>query len=236
MGSSASTNKVLPHTERDIPEIVDAMMPLYYVRKMPSRHHVTTARKSWDLLDDGLSPVFCDLRRTHGFQNESFSAGEGKTIFKNEFVSRMFDIYPTSKPMFSKIQHDNPGWCLVIADLCLNQLDDSKGFLKHTMDLTKMYVESGVCAVQYGNIGEVFLWTLKRCLGSAWNRDVELSWKYLFSALLRIMVPVAVNYELTTPGYSSKFKNQQVSKVEMAMYRSSGSFLDELSASFATFL
>lgn len=47
-----------------------------------------------------------------------------------------------------------------------------------------------------GIVGEVLLWSLRRCLGSdSFPAQVQIAWVKIYSRMLRIMVPVAVSYE-----------------------------------------
>lgn len=233
MGNSVKS-KVNPIVAVDIYQVVDAMMPLYYTKQPPTEAHISLATKTWALITKGLSPGLCDLRQQHGFEMMSFSPDEGTIIFRKEFARRFFDIYPTAKAMFSEDQQENQWWSLSIADLCINQLRDPKAFRKRMVALTKAHIERGVCAVQYGNIGEIFFWTLNRCLGTMWGYEIEEAWKVLFSTLLRIMVPLAVHFEVMVDCVQVQ-DQLQLSKETLARSRcSDNSAIEDISRSFAT--
>lgn len=202
----------------DVRSVVESMMPLYYHQVAPEEQHVVVARQSWSLISEGISPALCDLRAQHHMELLSFTADEGEIIFKKEFATRFFEIYPQTRVMFSKSQQENATWAISIIDLCLNQLKDQKLFRKTLIELARSHIARGVCAVQYGDVGGIFFWALRRCLGSAYKLEAEVAWKILFSALLRVLVPVAVYFELNSDSGVSQ-RSIQISKAKMAATR-----------------
>ena len=78
---------------------------------------------------------------------------------------------------------------------CLSQLVDPKLFRTAMVKLAVDHIKRGVWAIQYGVVGDILFWTLQKCLGTAFTRDVEVSWKIVFSSVLRIIVPIAVYCE-----------------------------------------
>lgn len=54
----------------------------------------------------------------------------------------------------------------------------------------------GVKAVEYGVVGDVLFWSLRTLLGSAYTNKIHNGWTRIFSAMLAIIVPVAVAFEL----------------------------------------
>ena len=55
-----------------------------------------------------------------------------------------------------------------------------------------------------GIVGEVLFWTLKQCLGTAYDAYTHFLWVKVMSRMLRIMVPVAVSFEISTGGVHQK--------------------------------
>jgi hypothetical protein len=96
-------------------------------------------------------------------------------------------------------------------------LSDPVNFKRQLVGLGKSHAAKGVKAVEYGIIGEVsnslcaifssshgsvfvisyqvFFWSLQRCLGPFYTDQTHLAWRKLFSAMLVVLVPVAVGCE-----------------------------------------
>lgn len=79
--------------------------------------------------------------------------------------------------------------------MSLNQCDDKTKFHKAMVDLAERHCERGVKAVEYGIIGDVLFHTLEITAGALYTPPVEACWKKVYSSMLAIIVPLAVNYE-----------------------------------------
>ena len=175
--------------------MVAAAMPDYYLRDEASYSHVKIARRGWRMVYTSDSPAFDDLRAEHGFQRGSYSSEEGLFIFKAEFLRRLYNTYPETAALFDRSDEADSPWVLMVADLCLDFLDDAEATAEHISQFAKMHSALGVRAYQYGDVGSVFLWTLRRCLGPFYDAGMNVAWTVLFSSLLRTIVPLAVSHE-----------------------------------------
>jgi hypothetical protein len=72
----------------------------------------------------------------------------------------------------------------------------------------------GVKSGEYGIMGEVLFWALRKCLGEIFNTAAHLVWVKILSTMLRHMVPVAVAYELKTKGVNQKARLQKITLFE----------------------
>jgi len=77
-----------------------------------------------------------------------------------------------------------------------NSLDDTRRFNQSLTALTEMHNDRGIKGTEYGIVGEVLLWTLRKCLGSAYTPNIHMAWLRILSRILRVMVPIAVAFEL----------------------------------------
>jgi hypothetical protein len=50
---------------------------------------------------------------------------------------------------------------------------------------------------QYASIGGNFMVTVKQCIGrEAYDEDVDLAWRHIFSETFAVLLPIAVELEL----------------------------------------
>ena len=64
-----------------------------------------------------------------------------------------------------------------------------------------------------GVVGEVLFWVMRRCLGEAYDNPMHHIWVLIVSRMIKIMVPVAVAYELKTGGIHQKDRIFEMSRV-----------------------
>jgi hemoglobin-like flavoprotein len=215
MGNTASDSTKQANQVSDIKSVVIAMMPLYYHEEEPTLQHIQDAKRNWDLIVDGTATGLDGLKGTHGFDIGSFDGSEGKTIFAKEFMNRFFDLEPTARPMFSDSTVGNPTWVISLVELCLTRWDDVKLFRGKMVELAKTHIRKGVCAIQYGVIGEILFWTLQKCTAEQFSIEAECAWKVLFSSMLRIIVPIAVHHEINHS--TAPHRDIQLSKSQTAV-------------------
>ena len=195
MGATASFQQRQSQSASAMKAMVATAMPDYYVRDQATHTHIKIARTSWRMVYTSDSPAFNVLRTKHGFERGSYSSEEGLYIFKAEFLARLRYMYPETAMQFDRSDEVDSPWILMVADLCLDLVDDAEGTTEHISGFTKMHSASGVRPHQYGEVGSVFMWTLRLCLGSFYDAAMDVAWTVLFSSLLRTIVPIAVSNE-----------------------------------------
>lgn len=75
-------------------------------------------------------------------------------------------------------------------------LNDPRAFEKRLIGLAISHSNKGIKAVEYGVVGEVMFWTLRKVLGKAFTSDIHNSWLKIFSGMLKIIVPMALKCEM----------------------------------------
>lgn len=75
-------------------------------------------------------------------------------------------------------------------------MDDEAKFNAKLSELAESHCKRGVKSSEYAFIGEVMFWTLKHCLGPAYDGRTHSAWVKIFSKMLKIIVPISVSYEL----------------------------------------
>jgi hypothetical protein len=79
--------------------------------------------------------------------------------------------------------------------------------------------------VEYSIVGEVLMWAIQFMLGTEYDRSTEASWIRLYSSMLRVIVPLAVEFE---------HHNGRIDRVLAVNQASTSSLLDRLSKPSAT--
>ena len=78
-------------------------------------------------------------------------------------------------------------------------LSNKKEFHAKLLHIANSHCKKGVKAVEYGIIGEILFWALETSLTKAvYTESVHIAWVKIFSAMLAVIVPEAVKYELGT--------------------------------------
>jgi len=203
-------------------EIVALMMPIYYVDIEVTNADIDLARSNWQMLIENTATPFLDGKKAAQTPVE-FGRLEGTSakeyasslsMFFDVFYLRLFDIHPLCRPLFSNIQIQGRFLVKMIA-LCLSMNEDPKSFKLALHKLTEVHNIRGVKSGEYGIMGEVLFWALRKCLGvHVFNNAAHLVWVKILSAMLRHMVPVAVAYELKTKGVNQKARLQKITLFE----------------------
>jgi hypothetical protein len=75
-------------------------------------------------------------------------------------------------------------------------MDDEAKFTERLKGLAESHCRMGVKSSEYAYIGDVMFWTLKTCLGPAYDGKTHTAWVKIFSKMLKIIVPISISYEL----------------------------------------
>lgn len=118
------------------------------------------------------------------------------TWFYTLFYSRLFDIAPETKTLFRR-EIDQQGKMIVsLITFALNSFyEDSENLRSKLQKLATAHAAYGVVSSQYNQMGEVLFWTLSKVLGSQFCEPTKLAWVRIYSSLLKIILPVAVEEE-----------------------------------------
>ena len=70
-----------------------------------------------------------------------------------------------------------------------------------------------VCVYTDGIVSEVLFWTIRRCLGEAYDKTIHNIWVRIVSRMLKVMVPVSVAYEIQSGGVHQKSRISEMSRI-----------------------
>jgi hemoglobin-like flavoprotein len=175
-------------------EIVLLMMPVYFIPNVEvTSRDVTSCQNSWNLIIDDESAAY------KAYKSSTDQAHPTCIIwFSHVFYERLFNIHPLCRPLFTKGVESVGAFLVQMVSMSLSQLRDPTKFQQTMTALAARHCERGVKASEYGTIGEVLFYSLRKCLGEeAYNPTVETAWKKIYSSMLRIIVPLVVTYERT---------------------------------------
>jgi len=200
-GASKSAYQVNRKFKRSDMEVVQLMMPVYYVIIPVLEEDIHIAKEAWKHVLDDTSPAY--LAKKEDFKVKALASQDAEEIpsscmmwFYDTFYKRLFDVHPTCRSMFTGGLKTQGKFLVKLLSLALSLLNDTSKFNETLIKLAEAHCIRGVKAIEYGIVGEVLFYTLKTVLGDTYSEDVHLAWVKVFSRMLKVMVPVAVAYEM----------------------------------------
>jgi len=180
-------------------QLADMLMPLYYVRNVVvTSDDIDRAKASWQLIIDGNIPAFEPVYSNNSLilHSEPLKPIESCiSWFTNIFYSRLFDVNPASKILFKDSMSSKTKVLNAIINTALSQLIDPIYFVETLTHLAHAHVQRNIKGVQFGIAGDVLLWSFKTALGPLYDDDLHWSWTKIYSAMLKVIVPIAIGDE-----------------------------------------
>jgi hemoglobin-like flavoprotein len=116
--------------------------------------------------------------------------------FSMVFYDRLFNVHPSCQPLFTAGLVGQGKFLVRMITVTLSQLGNPEVFKRTMISLAISHCKRGVKACEYGIVGEVLFYALNIVQGEEiFTVDAELSWKRVYSAMLRIIVPLVIAYE-----------------------------------------
>lgn len=189
---SASTSKVEPkESSRDI---VNLMMPVYYNDTKITKEEHGAASAIWQMILNNSAPAFLEQRKASQDFYRRFTTSI--MYFSHCFYSRLFNIHPMARDLFKDMKSQGK-FLVKMISLSLSEMSDADKFESTLIKLAEIHNERGVKAVEYGVVGEVLIYSIRKCIGpDGFNPTVHLAWIKIYSRMLKTMVPVAVAHEI----------------------------------------
>ena len=108
------------------------------------------------------------------------------------FYARLFEIDPTTRPLFADADIRKQGTKLMAAlAMVVGGLDRPETIVPAAQDLARRHVGYGVTEAQYGSVGAALLWTLGQGLGAGFTPAVEAAWTSAYTLLSGVMIAAA---------------------------------------------
>ena len=145
---------------------------------------------SWQHIQNDTSEVYLARKATPGFE-----ASSCLQWFYDSFYDRLFDVHPAARPLFKNSMIVQGKALVHMISAALSLLDNLPNLVSALQNLAKTHSLKGVLAVQYGIVGEVLLWTLTLCLGGQFDSATSLTWVKIYSVMLSVIIPIAIEEE-----------------------------------------
>jgi hemoglobin-like flavoprotein len=105
------------------------------------------------------------------------------------FCGRLFEIDPTTRPLFTNTDMTAQGGKLMAAiAMVVNNLANPAAILPVAKEMAQRHFGYGVARAQYDRISVALLWTLGQGLGAAFTPEVAAAWGAAYSLLAGVMV------------------------------------------------
>jgi len=104
------------------------------------------------------------------------------------FYDRLFEIDPTTRPLFKTIDLADQRRKLIQAlTMVVQGLDHLEALVPMIADLGRRHSQFGVIDAHYDTVGATLLWTLEQGLGSDWTPEVKVAWSCAYALLADVM-------------------------------------------------
>ncbi len=104
------------------------------------------------------------------------------------FYDRLFDIDPTTRPLFRHVDLAQQRKKLVqVIAASVAGLDKLEALVPMVEDLGRRHAGYGVKDAHYDSVGAALLWTLEQGLGKAWNSETKAAWTEVYGLLSGVM-------------------------------------------------
>lgn len=105
------------------------------------------------------------------------SIGPIASMVPKIFYDRLFEIDPTTKPLFTKANMPRQHTLLLEAlELVADHAEDLNSLVPTLEDLGRRHVRYGVEDEHYDSVGIALLWTLERGFGAQFTHEVREAW------------------------------------------------------------
>mmetsp|Transcript_22680 Transcript_22680/g.20597 ORF Transcript_22680/g.20597 Transcript_22680/m.20597 type:complete len:261 (+) Transcript_22680:32-814(+) len=185
---SSFMKKINNKSNKDI--VVRIMMPLYYTHDKLTKEDVERASLSWNNILNNQSFKFLNEIKSRKLNIKSC-----KEWFETVFYQRLFDVHPLSKYMF-KNPETQGRFLSSLLSFIFTILEDEDKFNLRLVELALSHCKRGVKACEYAIIGDVMFWSLREVLGSLYDDRTNEAWIKIFSMMLKVIVPIAIDHEL----------------------------------------
>jgi hemoglobin-like flavoprotein len=207
MGSGGLSAKQMRGSEK---EIIVLMMPVYYSEflfhlfpcvdiflsahnAVVSDRELSLAKASWNLIIEDKSPAYVQQKAS----NPNFDHASCISWFYSVFYDRLFDVHPMCRPLFTTGIVSQGKFLVKMVSMTLSCITKKEKFTKTMEDLAMRHCERGIRGVEYGIVGDVLFYCIKKSCGDTFTLEQENAWKLIYSSMLQIIVPLCVEYERT---------------------------------------
>lgn len=107
------------------------------------------------------------------------------------FYGRLFEIDPSSKPLFRSDLEVQGAKLVTMLAMVVNGLDRLEPLLPAVEGLARRHVGYGVSERHYPSVGAALVWALEEALGERFTREMRAAWIEAYSILSTTMIAAA---------------------------------------------
>jgi hemoglobin-like flavoprotein len=165
--------------------------PWYHVKEAVTSEDIANARASWALVQENRAEAYNRLPK----RERSHQASCGY-YYCTQFYKHVFDKCPESKVLFKNTDMEGQAMMLFrMITFLIGRIDEGEALAGTLKGLAVRHVGYGVKSRFYGIFGEVLLMTLEEVLGTDFTAEVSQAWIRIYSSMVAVMLPAAVEEE-----------------------------------------
>jgi nitric oxide dioxygenase len=107
------------------------------------------------------------------------------------FYSRLFEIAPELKPLFSENQKVQAQKLVSMISFAVQKLNSIGEIVEDVRTLGKRHKKYNVKPEHYAIVASALLWTLEKALPDQWNAEMKESWVAVYTVLSSTMISAA---------------------------------------------
>lgn len=221
MGGSVSTNNKtlqVPIQKSGLngaisPDVCKSMiMPIYYTKEDLTEEETEAATSAWKLISNNKAPNYLLYKRT----NPQFQYALCADFFYDIFFDRLNDVHPGASHLFSKTGQRMRQYFLASITMLMTLMGNKDKFDKTLNHLAQVHNKIGVKAIEYGIVGEVLLFTIKKCCGEAFNGAAHHGWTKILSRMLDGIIPAVIEFEVHETVLATELSEKRANSIHAA--------------------
>lgn len=110
-----------------------------------------------------------------------------KGDFGEIFYQRLFEKYPTVKPLFKTNMHSQSQKLYFTIELAVKNVKDLGNINNELESLGLRHVQYGAKLGHYDAVGDCLLFTLEEIFGKDWSMDIKYAWSNFYKEITTIM-------------------------------------------------
>ena len=109
----------------------------------------------------------------------------------SRFYDRLFEIDPTTKPMFRGDMAEQRKKLMQTLAVVVNNVDNLESLIPAIESLGQRHVDYGVTIQHWDSVGAALLWTLADAFGTAYTEEVNLAWSTAYAVIAQTAIAAA---------------------------------------------
>ena len=124
----------------------------------------------------------------------TFAQVSDADLLASRFYNRLFEIDPTTKPLFRSDMSDQRKKLIQTLAVVVNNVDNFGSLVPAIENLGKRHVDYGVTVSHWDSVGAALLWALEDAFGEAFTGEVKDAWATAYGAIAQ--TAIAASYPL----------------------------------------